>query len=156
MRCGSPCEATGPSRAGPPFCPPLPPQEGTRHFQGRSLGCIRKSWQGGFRVQLHLGQRGTSIWILFAVPWQESLSRTVGGKWSGGGDGSPRGPGPAWALVLPLTCWATSGCSVTALILVFSPMTTMTESMMEAIDSRIDLQMLLLGLSEMMRTGGPR
>ena len=115
----SPWEETGHSRAWPPLCPPLLWQEGTRYFQDRSLGCIRRSWQKGFKFSSILVSGGTSIWILFAVPWQGSLSRTADGKWSGRGRlplrpgpqaGRRQAPqsGPGWGPGLPLMRWVTS------------------------------------------------
>lgn len=103
-----------------PLCPPLLQQEGTRHFQDRSLGCIWKSWQRSFAFSSILVSGGTAIWILFAVPWQGNASRIV--QNGQGGDGSLCGLGAeledsrpcsqalGWTLALPLTCWVTCSC----------------------------------------------
>lgn len=77
-----------------PFSSPPPQQEGTRRFQDRSLGCIWKPWQRGFKFGPIPVSRESTIWILFAVPWQGSLSRTV--ERGQGGGGSLCGQGPSW------------------------------------------------------------
>lgn len=85
-------EACGQARL--PLCSPPPQQEGTRRFQDRSLGCIWKPWRRGFKFGPIPVSGGSAIWILFAVPWQGNLSRTVERGQEGGG--SLCGQGPGW------------------------------------------------------------
>lgn len=112
-------EACGQARL--PLCSPPPQQEGTRRFQDRSLGCIWKPWRRGFKFGPIPVSGGSAIWILFAVPWQGNLSRTVERGQEGGG--SLCGQGPGWGdgrpcrqalgrtLVLPPRPRVTSGHS---------------------------------------------